>query len=516
MIDITAIKDKKNINVYINKKLVKYKDNYCYCYGNIYNYNKDDLINLYEKYGTSLFDKLNGEYFIIMVYKNKLICVRDRLGSKLLYYSNIDNKLIVSNSLNYFINNYKDKLTINKQTVANYLNYNYINEPLTIFNEVKKIESGCYLVNNKSYRYYDLIEEFKNNKNTTRDYNECEKVVEDSLIDATKLRIKGKKNIGIYFSSGVDSTLITSIVMKYKLDDQIVNTYTIGYKDSSKDESTHAEKFSKYLNTNHHTFYFTKEDVKNVVEKIVDIYSEPLSDYSIIPMTFLNSKVNDSDIILSGDGSDQMFCGSNLYHHKYFSFMYRLLKKDKTYTPYNPKLYYVKQFMGIEPEYYDKYRHLKYNKRLCYMLYDIKCFLSNRLLPKVSLPAMYYDNNIAHPFCDINVLDYSLKINQKYKYYKKEKKYIIKNVLYKYIDKEEFDATKKGFGIPLKEWLNDIFLSDIEKLSTKEFLEKQNIFKYDIVNTYINNLKNDLLNNNELYILFSYYIFQLWYSKYML
>ena len=84
MIDITAIKKDKDIKIYINNKLVEYQDNYCYCYGNIYNYKKEELLDLYEQYGDELFNRINGEFFIIMVYKNDLICVRDKMGSKLL------------------------------------------------------------------------------------------------------------------------------------------------------------------------------------------------------------------------------------------------------------------------------------------------------------------------------------------------------------------------------------------------------------------------------------------------
>ena len=88
----------------------------------------------------------------------------------------------------------------------------------------------------------------------------------------------------------------------------------------------------------------------------------------------------------------------------------------------------------------------------------------------------------------------------------------MKEILYKYVPKELLDSKKKGFGISVHEWLHTFLKEDIERLSTKEFIEKQNIFNYDKLNSLIQKSDEKLYKD----ILWNYYIFQLWYEKYML
>ncbi|MBQ3408458.1 MAG: hypothetical protein IJH12_04560 [Clostridia bacterium] len=92
------------------------------------------------------------------------------------------------------------------------------------------------------------------------------------------------------------------------------------------------------------------------------------------------------------------------------------------------------------------------------------------------------------------------------------KKYILKDILYKYVPKELLDSKKKGFGIPKYEWLQTFLKEDIERLSTKEFIERQNIFNYEKLSKIINRSDDEIYKD----VLWDYYIFQLWYEKYML
>jgi len=110
--DFVIERKKDDINVLFNNKKIEITKNYCYVCGNIYNINEIDdspqkienkILKLYIKYGVDIFNKINGEYFIAMVINKKIILIRDKIGSKQIYYSVINGNFVASTSLKYFI-----------------------------------------------------------------------------------------------------------------------------------------------------------------------------------------------------------------------------------------------------------------------------------------------------------------------------------------------------------------------------------------------------------------------------
>ena len=148
------------------------------------------------------------------------------------------------------------------------------------------------------------------------------------------------------------------------------------------------------------------------------------------------------------------------------------------------------------------------------MLNDIKTFLSCNLFYKVSNPANYYGLNLAHPFVDNIVVQKSLQIKHKFKYYQNITKYILKNIVYQKIPQSYLNQKKNGFGIPLEKYLYNIFYNDIIKFSNYEILKKQNLFDKQFLKL-LKKLQNKSLDRRECNIIFAYYIFQLWYQEYI-
>ena len=285
--------------------------------------------------------------------------------------------------------------------------------------------------------------------------------------------------------------------------------------EKERNEAIDASKNAKYFNTIHHEFYMKHEDVIDVTNNAFKIYSEPFSDPSMIPILFLNKMVDkDVDVILTGEGADQLFLGSDMYDaFSLFRYIVRFLKKKKTLSLYWKFRYAALNFLNVKSEVYPCIPDIKEKEQIKYMLFDIKTFLSTRLFTKVGVPANYYNYFIAHPFVDNECVEDALKMKNKFKYNKNCKKYILKKILCKYL--KSFKRKKKGFGIPLKKYLKNIFIEDIIKYSTKEALEKQNIFDYNLIQTQILKLKNDEIKKGECNVMFSYYMFQLWYKEYI-
>ena len=146
---------------------------------------------------------------------------------------------------------------------------------------------------------------------------------------------------------------------------------------------------------------------------------------------------------------------------------------------------------------------------------DILCFCSNRLMVKMGFPANYYNIPLAHPFTDDEVVKEALMLKFSFKRRKGIKKYIVRDILNDYIPKELLDNGKHGFGIPMESWIYDVFKEDILEFSTPDILKEQDLFPHEKIAIIMDKLKNKSLNRNEMYVLFAYYVFQLWYFEYM-
>lgn len=539
MKNIVVTKKDKKVKIYIDNKKINYKDKYCILIGNIYNIDElydsknnfsieEKLLELYDKYKEKLFYKLSGEYAIIFIKDNNVTLVRDRIGSKQLYYGYLDNTFICSNTLEYFINNYKQYLTIDKQILSNYLCYCYIQEPNTIFQNIYKVNSGNYIIykNNKILcnQYYNIVEHYLNNKEKIKNIKLSKQQLEDKLFTAITSRCNNAQNIGIFLSAGIDSTLIATLAKKTNKN---IHTYTIGFNEKERNEADKARKISKYLNLQYHEFYLDHDTAKHIVYLLPKIYSEPFADPSIIPTFFLHQHVSkDLDIILTGDGADQLYCGSNIYcklnNYSYFKknisvFLKKVIYQKKQYLKWyeNNKKYTTLMFSDISPNDYCNISLFHGKRQIKYMMFEIKSFLANRLFSKVSFSAIYNNINISHPFIDNDFVDTTFKIKYKYKYYKKEKKYILKDLLYDKIPQELLNNKKNGFGIPLKKWIYNIYKEDIIKLSNSKILKRQGLFPVSKIEQEIEKLKNETLSQDECTIMFSYYMFQLWYQYYI-
>ena len=145
------------------------------------------------------------------------------------------------------------------------------------------------------------------------------------------------------------------------------------------------------------------------------------------------------------------------------------------------------------------------------MIIDLNSFISDRVNTKIERASSRNGIDIKSPFLSTELIERSFRIPHKYKYYKRIKKYILKEILFKYVPREYFSAKKRGFSIPTKKWLKSYLYDDLQRVSTKEYIEKQNIFNYDALHKLIGNIDD----NNATQAIWNFYMFQLWYDEYM-
>ena len=254
--------------------------------------------------------------------KEILTIARDRFGEKPLFYGWINDNFVFASELKA-IKVFKDfNSEISRKAVAEYLKYNYVPTPLSIYEGIFKLQPSTFIqfkvLQNtvreiKFKKYWSFKNIIENSKaKIINDENISINEVKKSLIESVKLQMISDVPIGSFLSGGIDSSLITAIMQELSLSP--IKTFTVGFEEFGFNESLYAKKISNHLNTNHNEILLKSKEALNVIPNLSSIYDEPFSDSSQIP-TFLISEFAKKEVtvILSGDGADEVFGGYNRY-----------------------------------------------------------------------------------------------------------------------------------------------------------------------------------------------------------
>lgn len=529
--------NKNKIKIYLDNKEIVLDDLFIHFEGIIFNKDKllkkykikgkkdEELIKyLYKQNKINFVKELDGDFLIVIYEHQKLYLIADKLCNKHIYYYHKNDNLIFSTSLKLIVKNKNFNKEINEQAIANYLGYNNFNDEQTLFKNTFKLKAGTFL---KYYqgkidikKYFDLIEEYK--KSTIEKISEEEYIKKyEKQFKECLLKIGKPKKVGILMSSGKDSTLLAALAKKYFKCE--INTYTLGFE-NERDESKDAAKIAKSLKTNHHTIILPDKDVKKTIQKIPYYYEEPFADPSNIPTIYLIEHIKENnDFYITGDDNDTIFLSYFNYHiydlkmrTKYFiKKIINILNGKRVYHNFSERsqLNVISRFNYSDkllkvPGNVFKLEKVK-NPKITAMIGDLKHILPFKY--KMKIKSVMNKNNFKYftPFYDVDLIKLIFKTPIKYV----ENKYISDKVLYKNIDNDLFaNYKKKGFGIPLINWLKRFMLDDIKKISTKKYIDEQNIFNYEELNNLIKEFEINL-DYNRAVVLYSYYVFQLWYKE---
>ena len=505
---------------------------------NLYNKHKEEFVNYLDEFiNVFLYDKLS----------NTFIAVRDRTGTQAIYYYlDQENNLMFSNDFMNLIDKYKIDKEINVSALTMYFRNHYVNPPETIIKNVYKLVHGHYLIykNNKleNREYYSIIDKFNKNRiDREYNFNEIKKTLNSKIESKVKeyLKLNSSKNTGFFISGGIDSSLVSAIASKVSKDS--INTYSIGFYDEKINEANKSKRIAEYLKSNHHELYISENEAAEIIYKIPEYYNELFADPSEVATVILNeyAKKNNVELAITGDGADQLFCGAGVYDTLYktqkikniinpfniYISADRFNNRKLKYLFSNKSKYYASQcemndfdskleglFNQTEDTRFKQEKLIKTsNLQERRMILDFDTFMCDRVVNKMNTAA--HKNNIEtrSPFLSKDIIEYSFKIPHKYKYYNKCKKYILKQLLYSYIPEKYFSDNKQGFSIPTMKWLKTIFKKDLDRFSAKTYLNKQGIFNYNKVQELLNKIDDKGFT----IIIWDYFIFQLWYDKYI-
>lgn len=474
------------------------------------------VLKMFIKYGTEAFAMFDGMFALAIFDKinQRLILARDRIGIKpLYYYHNQEAFFFASEIQSLFINK-----EINYNSLAKFIQQNYIYGNETILKNVYKLAPAHFAIYDLSTRKFSLQKYWQASFEVKySNLQTAEKKLHNILKDSVKQSMISDVPLGVFLSSGNDSSLITALAKEYTAQ---LDTFTVGFEFSSFDESKKAAKIARILGTNHHEIFLNKEEIIENIPKILDQFHEPFGDSSAIPVYFMCKFARKTvKVCLSGDGADELFGGYPLYYLPKISSFYRLLPGKKIIekivnqlpSSYN-KLsfdYKLKRFVrgakfsltkahfyyrmmhnagvidqnfltNVSDDFSEYAKEVENEAALNQLLYiDQRTILEGDYLVKVDRMSMAHHLEVRVPFLNNQVIDLanSLSVDLKIKGF--TTKLILKKILENYLPKELVYSQKQGFNFPIGAWLkNELkdFMHAVlsrENVSKLEFLDSK-------------------------------------------
>ncbi len=489
------------------------------------------LLYLYIKYGKSCLQKING-FFAFAIYdaqEQTLFVARDRMGIKPLYFVKTDSFIGFSSELKGVLE-FPFKRRLNKNALFAYLQLMYVPAPLTMLENVEKLEPGCSLWITKNdvlqERYFSLKKE--NHKILNISYQDAQQQLVQRLTDSVQKRLISDVPLGTFLSGGIDSSVISTIASR-NVDN--LQTFSIGFKDNPFiDETYYAQLVAKKIHSQHTEIQIDDAMLKESLFSILQNIDEPFADSSAIAVHVLCKFVKPHvTVALSGDGADELFAGyrKHFAHYKQMnqkylnvslSFCYPLLKK----LPQSRTNRLFDTFRKISK--YAECARLPladvYWKWCCFMQedgarnellksdYDIeeirKKYLSifsaqsdindilladqmlvlpNDMLTKVDRMSMDNSLEVRTPFLDHTFVEFVNSLPSEFKINGKQKKILLQDAFRNVLPEELYNRPKQGFEVPLRQWCKTTLLGLQEDLLSKSFIEQQNIFDYAAIDS---------------------------------
>lgn len=492
-----------------------------------------------------------------------LSLVRDRFGEKPLYYGWQQGAFLFGSELKALQQHPLFVKHIDRTSLAIYFRHNAIPSPYSIFSGIYKLPPGSYLTLSfeqllsqnlpETCPYWTLANIIEEGKNTPFLHDEVAavEVLEDLLIQAVSGQMMADVPLGAFLSGGIDSSLITALMQS--ISSSPVKTFSIGFTNPKFNEAVYAKDVANYLGTDHTELYVTSDDALSVVPLLPSIYDEPFADSSQIP-TYLVSKLAKSSVTvtLSGDGGDELFGGYSRYfyaHHLWSvinSIPFQLRKPLGNLLFSILSLGFERASLGSKVDrfakllstpdflscYQDLVSHWKSSSELILGSFETDSYLADKsefaglsifeqmmaldsvsylptdILAKVDRAAMALSLETRIPLLDHRVAEFAWSLPLPLKARGNTGKWILRQLLYKYVPRELVDRPKTGFGIPIDTWLRGPLRVWANDLLNPSFIRKNGYLNSNVVDKAWNDHLSGRSNNG--YLLWDILMWQSW------
>ena len=517
--------------------------------GHIFKTNADTEVILhgFEEYGKDLFPMLRGMFAFVIYDKltGELTGARDPFGIKPFYYYKKDNKFMFGSEIKGFLDHPDFEKQVNKKALKMYLVFQYSVFKETFFKDVYKLTPGHYFTYKGGQFNTAPYFEIKYEKEE-KSYDEYKSLIKDALENSVKYhQITADVEVGSYLSGGVDSSYVVSVAKPDK-------TFTVGFDVQGFDETKMAHDFSELMGIKNFGKYISKEEFFEALPRVQYHTDEPEANLSAVPLLFLSKLAREKvKVVLSGEGSDEMFGGYNEYPETLGVKIYLLLpeflrkamagvaKKLPHFPGKNTIIKYSKPFceryLGhaqimdedeanqilcdelkdnmttteVLAPYYEKVKDK--DDVLKKMYIDMHFWLPQDILLKADKMTMANSIELRVPFLDKEVWNVARKVPTKYLVKGMKTKAIFRDIADDKMPPEWSKRRKLGFPVPFSKWIREeeyynLLKTEFSKECVGEFFDK------DFINKLLDDHYEGKANNGRK--LYNIYTFLIWYNVY--
>ncbi|WP_297891963.1 asparagine synthase (glutamine-hydrolyzing) [uncultured Desulfovibrio sp.] len=472
--------------------------------------------------------------------QRRLFCARDRFGKKPFFYTVQHGRLYFASELTGIEQLRHLSLTMNPQAVMRYLAYEYVPTPHSVYTEVQSLPPSHMLLlqdgNLSISRYWDMPMPDESDR---RSDNELCEELRFLLSRAVRRRMVSDVPLGVFLSGGIDSSIVAGLMARQS--STAIKTFSIGFSEASYDESRYARIVAKAFATDHHERVLSAEECADTLPGIISRMDVPMADASGAPTWLLSGVTREKvTVALGGDGADELWAG---YEH-YIGFkvaqwynaapsalrkgiiepLAQLLPSSAGYI--NPRLAVAtflraahapawqrvqtmltaftpdmqesildSAFKAQQPgflaaevlfaptrEHYDHWQPQNAATPLARAFHVYaRQFMLDDILVKVDRCSMLHSLEVRAPFLDKDAAEFAARLPVSRKLHGFKRKWLLKKAFAELLPDEILYRNKRGFQIPVAQWLRGRMRPLMEDLLSESTLKAQGIFNHQAV-----------------------------------
>jgi asparagine synthase (glutamine-hydrolysing) len=530
----------------------------------------ETILHLYEEFGTECVQHLDGIFaFAIWNDKtNELVLARDRMGIKPMYYTHLpDWQFIFGSEMKAVLSHPGVARNIDLIALNEYLSYEYVPTPRTIIRDVWRLEAGHILIYNRrgiEIKAYDSLSFQQSESRPPVDWRDYSTGLYNTLRSAVQRELVSDVPVGVLLSGGIDSSAVASFMVDSYPGK--VESFTVGFDESSFDESHYARKVARHLGTEHNEMILTSKKAIELVSDISSVLDEPFADSSIIPTYLLSRFARQKvKVVLGGDGGDELFAGyPTVLSHRLIEYYERL-------TPWSLRAYVAPKILDLfkvsfdnisfdfrlrrflagrgvpliarhqrwlgsfvdeeknlllqdwvkpvlRETYYQSYEYAREcdaKEPLNQILFnDLKTYLESDILYKVDRASMATSLEVRVPLLNREVVRFANNLPLDLKLHNLTGKFLLKKTMRGRLPGEIINRPKKGFNMPVAYWLSGDLKELMLDMLSESFITAQGLFS----SSYIQQLTHEHFQRrrDNRKLLWTLLMFQMWYRTYMM
>jgi asparagine synthase (glutamine-hydrolysing) len=494
----------------------------------------ETIVHAWEQWGERCVERLGGMFAFALWDRNQdtLFLARDRLGKKPLYYTVLDDGLLVfASELKALLVNDSLSRELEPRAIEEYFAFGYVPDPRTILRHAFKLPPGHTMLVRRGRgaprqrEYWDVAFE----PVSVTSVEDTQRELVERVRGAVRERLISEVPLGAFLSGGVDSSSIVALMAG--LSSEPVNTCSISFGERDYDESTYAALVAERYRTDHRTERVDPDDF-DLIDELVTVYDEPYADSSAMP-TYRVCELarRQVTVALSGDGGDENFAGYRRYRwhaqeERVRSILPRAVRRgvfglagacypklDWAPRPLRAKttlqalardsleayhesvsllpaaarerlysLEFESRLQGYRAiEVFRRYaEHAPTDHPLSLVQYlDFKTYLPGDILTKVDRASMAHSLEVRVPLLDYQLVDWVSGLPPELKLKDGEGKHIYKKAFEAYLPEDVLYRPKMGFAVPLGQWFRGPLRERVHEAVTGERLRATGIFDGD-------------------------------------